>query len=990
MSSSTVSLPTSKSVEAGSGGLISPTRSRWWHRVQWDSSIATSEWLVERNADDIEPILDDVYSASLADFRLASGAGGLAMVWVEPSEHDSDLHAALYDTVHDVWGKPRALVEDPQAETYLAAGLFHDDEEAGLVVVYDRTEIVEVPALDPGDDLPDVVRGRTDLAMLRYPFLDDLTLDGITFRCAPADAGPGDPVELLVDVTNAGGTALDQVDVRFYAEGQEIGTTQVVGPGDPPFAPGESLEAALGWTLPAEMAGSVEISAEADPDFLLDEPAARRIDNFVDSLFVGTPDLFIPRATWDEVGPDRYSITARVTNRGSVTARSSTGQPPRARIRKDGADGTILLDRAIPELAPQQSFELALGFDAEPGAYEPITFLIEVDAGEDAVIAELDKTNNVRELVVSLRPPDFTPPEIALDPSITVEAESPQGAIVDFASSASDDYSGSVAVECVPPSGSVFPLGATLVVCTATDFAGNRAEATLTVTVQDTTPPQFSHYPLDATVECDGVPDPDLVTADDLYDGAVDVLLEQTRIAGPCTDSYTHLRSWAATDSNSNSTSHLQTLAVVDTTPPLLDGLPENLTVECDAIPPAPRITAADNCDPTVHLTFDETRTDGSCEDGFILTRTWTATDRCRNPTTHVQVITVQDTSAPRLGLTPPDRTVECDAVPAPAPLSATDTCDEEVAVVLDEVRTAGECADDYTLTRTWTARDDCGNESAHSQVLTVVDTAPPTFPFRPGDVAVECDAVPRPPTMMVAVDRCDASVDTGFRETRIDGSCPHDYALERKWTATDNCRNVSTHAQILTVTDTVPPTLVVPDPLTVECNESGGVSASDSRIVAWRASAAGSDGCGEVTLTDDTPEFLATGVTPVTFEAFDECRNAGTLGSSVTVADTTLPAVTCAVTPLSHHRMRINYVASDVCSTVTATGSIHLGDDRSGGCPVVPVVDGQVIELKCGKKCKVTSDHGELKIEATRAGLAVTAIDEAGNVGVCEVELCH
>ena len=59
----------------------------------------------------------------------------------------------------------------------------------------------------------------------------------------------------------------------------------------------------------------------------------------------------------------------------------------------------------------------------------------------------------------------------------------------------------------------------------------------------------------------------------------------------------------------------------------------------------------------------------------------------------------------------PVDVTVECDAVPAPATPSATDNCDADVTVVYNgQVRQDGNCADNSTLTRTWTATDNCGN----------------------------------------------------------------------------------------------------------------------------------------------------------------------------------------------------------------------------------------------------------------------------------------
>ena len=57
--------------------------------------------------------------------------------------------------------------------------------------------------------------------------------------------------------------------------------------------------------------------------------------------------------------------------------------------------------------------------------------------------------------------------------------------------------------DCNPPSGSVFPLGDTIVTCTATDGAGNIGTARFTITLQDTTDPVVT-VPGDITEEATG------------------------------------------------------------------------------------------------------------------------------------------------------------------------------------------------------------------------------------------------------------------------------------------------------------------------------------------------------------------------------------------------------------------------------------------------------------------------------------------------------
>jgi len=82
----------------------------------------------------------------------------------------------------------------------------------------------------------------------------------------------------------------------------------------------------------------------------------------------------------------------------------------------------------------------------------------------------------------------------------TVEATGPTGAKVEFVASAKDIADRRARVTCSPASGSTFPLGATTVRCTARDASGNRASATFTATVVDTTSPSLT-LPADRTLQ---------------------------------------------------------------------------------------------------------------------------------------------------------------------------------------------------------------------------------------------------------------------------------------------------------------------------------------------------------------------------------------------------------------------------------------------------------------------------------------------------------
>ena len=135
--------------------------------------------------------------------------------------------------------------------------------------------------------------------------------------------------------------------------------------------------------------------------------------------------------------------------------------------------------------------------------------------------------------------------------------------------------------------------------------------------------------------------------------------------------------------------------------------------------------TATDNCGEVV-ITVEEVTTAGACAGDYVITRTFTATDDCGNATSATQTITIIDTTAPELTI-PSDYTAECsDEHPMDA-ATATDNCGE-VVITVEEVTTAGACAGDYVITRTFTATDDCGNATSATQTITIIDTTAPEF----------------------------------------------------------------------------------------------------------------------------------------------------------------------------------------------------------------------------------------------------------------------
>ena len=119
--------------------------------------------------------------------------------------------------------------------------------------------------------------------------------------------------------------------------------------------------------------------------------------------------------------------------------------------------------------------------------------------------------------------------------------------------------------------------------------------------------------------------------------------------------------------------------------------------------------------------------TAGACAGDYVITRTFTATDDCGNATSATQTITIIDTTAPELTI-PADYTAECSDEHPMDEATATDNCDDDVSITVEEETVAGSCAGNYTITRTFTATDDCGNATSATQTITIIDTTAPEF----------------------------------------------------------------------------------------------------------------------------------------------------------------------------------------------------------------------------------------------------------------------
>lgn len=183
------------------------------------------------------------------------------------------------------------------------------------------------------------------------------------------------------------------------------------------------------------------------------------------------------------------------------------------------------------------------------------------------------------------------PPDLTVPADMTVEANGPAGSVVTYSvaagnGSGEDDENGrptgNVAVSCSPASGSTFPLGATLVTCTATSSGGTTSKS-FTVTVVDTTAPALD-LPRGFTVRAtsnDGAAVSYNASASDLVDGPV--AIDCAPAPGSTFAIGTTTVSCTAADSRGNSAngSFDVTVTAPDAPPPDPElNLPDDITAE--------------------------------------------------------------------------------------------------------------------------------------------------------------------------------------------------------------------------------------------------------------------------------------------------------------------------------------------------------------------------------------------------------------------------
>ena len=355
------------------------------------------------------------------------------------------------------------------------------------------------------------------------------------------------------------------------------------------------------------------------------------------------------------------------------------------------------------------------------------------------------------------------------------------------------------------------------------DGCNNTRIDTHVVNVIDTIGPIIAFLPpqiFSPTYECKDLVVWPLVTAIDmcsLVEGAQ--WSDETQEDSLSCPNHWILTRWAfATDACGNRDSAIYTIDVKDESPPTFLFIPQDMAFSCSSSPDLGIPTAVDGCLGNVNISIEADTVFSNCPHNYTINRTFIATDNCMNEATATQQIVVSDTEPPSL-TTPLSFIVECGEEIVFQDALAMDNCDAAplIEIETDTINILSTGA--FTIVRTFTASDACGNSVTSASTITVQDNTPPFFTEFPPDITISCGEA-FPEDMPVFQDGCDPSpiiaslvTDENYQD------CANESVVLRIFEIQDDAGNTHTQTQAITFFDNTPPFFTfIPEDITVGC----------------------------------------------------------------------------------------------------------------------------------------------------------------------------
>ncbi len=390
-------------------------------------------------------------------------------------------------------------------------------------------------------------------------------------------------------------------------------------------------------------------------------------------------------------------------------------------------------------------------------------------------------------------------------------------------------------------------------------------------------------------------------------------------------------------DAAGNSSSCQTYVIVQDNVNPTITSCPPSKTLDCgdDTSPQIHgQATADDNCLANLTIDFVDTLLAGSGNACVVLSRTWIASDLANNTATCVQNFNIVDTLGPVFSLLPVNDTISCgDTLPALPIVTASDNCADSIilSLVVDTVGvTSGVCGQyNYTVRRTWTAEDGCGNTATHTQLIVVRDTEAPLFVGMPDTLTLFSDSFPNITTcaLPLVLDVADYLQDCAdISELLVTNNSPYgDTSFNAGglvpvgnykffFSATDPCGNTGVDSVVVNIIDNTTPSVVCISFIEVTLGSNGSATINANQL-----SLGSSDNCGIDTLELSQTEFDCSdlGINEVVLTAVDVNGNTNSCTVDVEVLPGMINVFSLAVSATPETTLG----ASNGTATATATG---------------------------------------------------------------------
>jgi hypothetical protein len=430
-----------------------------------------------------------------------------------------------------------------------------------------------------------------------------------------------------------------------------------------------------------------------------------------------------------------------------------------------------------------------------------------------------DGSGNTEECSYTVTVEDNQAPQIVCPLDIIIDAEPGMCSAQVFFGNANalDACSGPIATVQTtgPASGSLFPVGDTLISFSATDAAGNVATCSFTITVEDNQAPLAVCQNITLQLDANGVA---AITAEDLNGGSTDncagtLTYTASQTAFDCSHVGANTIILTVTDAAGNSSTCTATVTVEDNIAPVANCVAP-FTIQLDVNGNA-SITETDinngsndNCSVASITLSQSAFTCADLGDNII---TLTITDPSGNSTTCNTLVTVEDTIAPVVSCITFTIELGADGTALLTPEDIGGTSTDNCAITITAIDIEDfDCSDIGTpVLVTYFASDASGNIASCTAMVTVVDVLAPVIDC-PADFTVDSDNNSITYTLpdyfgeglVTVTDNCTTPV-TIYSQTPAPGTLLLDGTYTITLTATDEFGNESTCTFELTV-DTI------------------------------------------------------------------------------------------------------------------------------------------------------------------------------------------